>query len=117
MMENRRFCLHEVRSSEELARALTEETWPDCTAFQLGQCLFLNAQDRDRGEYIVARQRNGLLFLINSVAFAHCRFDEALRIIQDDLKDRTGTGRPVSFTLEPPDHHGWCSYCKEQYGR
>ena len=114
MLKNRHYCLHPVHSAEELAHALTEETWPYCTAFQLGKCLWLNDHNQERGEYVIARQRHGLLYVINSVAFADLSFDKAIKFIRDDLRDRGGVGKSIPLVLEMPSHHGWCRWCKKR---
>lgn len=119
MLHDRRvWCVSDVDSAEELARKLTETTWCCCTAFQLGEYLFLNDSTSPDGaqEYAVVKRMgdNGRPEQIESITFGWCDAAKALEYIHETLAghyDRSGFQCQVAPALETPEQHGRCAHC------
>ena len=111
-------CVTRVDSAEDLARRLTETTWTCCTAFELGEYLWLNdATSADGGQkYAVVRRvgPNGNPIQIESTTFSWCDYDEALGHIERTLRgedDQNDFAHEVKLSLETPEQHGRCCHC------
>ena len=118
MHHNRVWRVSRVDSAEELARFLTETTWCCCTAFELGDYLWLNDSTSPDGaqEFAVLRKDGGndKPVQIESITFGWCDDEEALGYIRDTLagKDNQNSfAREVEPALETPEQHGRCSHC------
>lgn len=115
---DRVWCVAEATSAEELARQLTETTNCCCTAFALGNYLFLNDSTSPDGaqEYAVVKRlgRRGRLDQIESITFSWCDVAGALRYIREALAghyDRHDFRREVAPVLQTPEQHGRCAHC------
>ena len=116
--DHRVWCIGEVTTAEELARKLTETTWCCCTAFVLGEYLFLNDSTSPDGaqEYAVVKRTggNGRPEQIESITFGWCDAAKALAYIQETLAGHYDGGdfrREVAPVLESPEQHGRCAHC------
>ena len=115
---DRVWCVTRVESAEDLARRLTQTVWTGCTAFALGDYVWLNdATSPDRGqEYAVIKRtgRNGNPIQVESITFSWCDYDEALGYIEQTLRgedDGNDLAREVSPRLQAPEEHGPCCHC------
>jgi hypothetical protein len=105
---NRHFQVSEVLSIADLVESLTEHTWTLCTAFRLGDILFLNDSFSEDGaqEYTVVR--NGRE--IESVTFSWQSRAEAHNTITWLVEGGGGDYGALSPILEGPDEHR-CPLC------
>ena len=118
MHHDRRWVVSPVASAEQLAQKLTEMTWTCCTAFAIGEYLWLNDATCPDGaaEYAVVKRvvSTGRPIQIESITFSWCDYDEALRHIQRTLRgedDANDFASEVSPKLETPAEHGRCAHC------
>ena len=119
MFHHRRvWCVSPVASAEELAKKLTEMTWCCCTAFELGDYLWLNDSTSPDGaqEFAVLKKDggNGKPVQIESITFGWCDEATALEYIRTTLagKDDNNTfRREVDPVLQSPAEHGRCAHC------
>ena len=116
--DNRRWFVTPADSAEDLARKLTEMTWTGCTAFSLGEYLWLNDATSPDGaqEYAVLKRLgpHDTLHQIESITFSWCSYDRALAHIERTLRgddDHNDFAREVSPILETPEEHGRCHLC------
>ncbi len=114
---NRRWCVAQVATAEELACKLTEHVWCGCTAFQIGEYLWLNDSTSPDGaqEYAVLHfvSSTGQYFQIESITFGWCDVDQALRYIQRTLQgdDDQLVRTLVSPRIETAAEHARCQHC------
>lgn len=117
MMHSRRtFCVSLVETADELAEKLTAHTWTLCTAFRLGDYLFLNDSTGESAaqEYAVvwAPADDGTAFQVESITFGWCDRAKALDYIRWTLAGEfDDTGRPLMLRLETPAQHERCGHC------
>ena len=118
MHSNRVWSVTPVASADELARKLTETTWTCCTAFAIGEYLWLNDATCPDGaqEYAVVKRTgpDGRLLQIESITFSWCDHNKALALIEQTLRgehDDSDFAHEVSLDLESPDEHGRCRHC------
>ena len=108
-----------VESAESVARLVTERTWPACTAFAVGDYLFLNdslPEDGSTDFAVVKRTRApGTGFKqVASITLGCCSYPEALdhirRVLsgQDDALDSVFAVEPQ---LETAAEHTRCPFC------
>jgi hypothetical protein len=116
--KSRVWCVTPVGSAEELARKLTETTWTCCTAFELGNYLWLNdATSPDGGqEYAVVKKvgPNGQPLQVESITFSWCDHAESLAYIQRTLRgedDQSDFAREITPVLQSRAEHGRCCHC------
>ena len=119
MLHNHRvWCVSPVPSAEELARKLTETTWCCCTAFALGDYLWLNDSTSPDGaqEFAIVKRDggNGTPVQIESITFGWCDEAKSLEYIRDTLAgrdDHHSFRRDVTPVLQTPEQHGRCAHC------
>jgi hypothetical protein len=117
MLHNdRRWCVSDVESAENLALKLTETTWCCCTAFEIGDYAFLNDSTSPDGaqEYAIVRRDRKRLIQIESITFGWCDEAKSLEYVRDILAgryNRSDFARSVRPILETPDTHGRCEHC------
>ena len=118
MHTNRVWCVTPVASAEELANKLTETTWCCCTAFQIGDYVWLNDATCPDGaqEYATVKLNgpNGRPWQVESITFSWCNRQSALRHIERTLRgedDDNEFATEVSPHLETPAEHGRCGHC------
>lgn len=114
---NRVWCVHAAATAEELAVKLVETTWCCCTAFSLGDYLFLNDATSPDGaqEYAILRRLgDGRFEQIESITFGWCDLAKSLRFVREILAgeyDRSHYRHEVKPSLESPEQHGRCPHC------
>jgi hypothetical protein len=105
---NRHFQVADVATIAELVGNLTEHTWTLCTAFRLGDLLFLNDSFSEDGAQEYTIVRNGRE--IESVTFSWQSRAEAHNTITWLVEGGGGDYGPCSPILEDPDEHR-CHLC------
>lgn len=118
---DRIWCIAEVASAEELARALTETTWCCCQAFIVSgnpRYIWLNDSTSPDGaqEYAVCRigLAQGDIRQLESITFGWCDIDKTLQFIRQTLNgedDNNEWSRPVIATIQSAKEHGRCDHC------
>ena len=117
MMHSRRtFCVFPVETADDLAEKLTAHTWTLCTAFRLGDYVFLNDSTGEDGaqEYAVVRVTADPASAeqVESITFGWCDRTKALAYIRRTLAGEfDADGRPLTITLETPERHERCGHC------
>lgn len=117
MHKNRRWCVGQVSSAEELAEKLTRHTWTRCTGFELSGYLFLNDSTSEDGgqEYaVVKREADGRFLQLESITFGWCDFDKAIGFIKAAASGEWDQGELVCEVhpqLDTPETHGRCHLC------
>lgn len=116
MHARRRFCLCPVESISELADKLTRHTWTLCTAFRLGDYLFLNDSTSEDGaqEYAVVRAPtdDGPAAQVESITFGWCDLEKAAAYIRRTLDGEFDpAAQPVSVRVESSARHERCGHC------
>ena len=113
----RRWCVTPVNSAEELARKLTETTWCGCTAFRIGDYLWLNDSTSPDGaqEFAVIKEvEAGKWVQLESITFGWCDYERSLELILATLNgqdDRNSWRKPVHPVLDAEPDHQRCSRC------
>ena len=99
-----------VDTPADLAEKLTDHTWTLCTAWRLGDLLFLNDSLSEDGAGEWAVVRNGRQ--IESITFGWCSPPRALELI-NALVDGSLTGADYG-AANPPLHpaHERCELCR-----
>lgn len=110
------WCVADVDTPEELAEKLTEHTWTLCTAFLLGNCLFLNDAISENGaqEYAIVVEENGKYRQVESVTFSWCSHEQALESVRQAIAGKLVCeefAREVQPKLQTPEEHGRCELC------
>jgi hypothetical protein len=107
-----------VESAEDLARKLTTITWTCCTAFELGNYLWLNDATSPDGaqEFAVVKRvgPHGRPLQVESVTFSWCDEATGLEHILRTLRgedDDNDFAHEVSPSLQTPAEHGRCCHC------
>src|SRR6266446_8208706 len=108
MNKNRRWCVAQAVSPEQLAQDLTERTWTLCTGFQFGSYLFLNDSTSEDGaqEYAVVLINDEDFVQIESITFGWCSLEQALHYVLDALlgkMDASDVRRVVHPQLDLPE--------------
>ena len=115
--ERRGWCVAEAETAEDLAVKLTEHSWTLCTAFRLGDYLFLNDATSEDGaaEFgIVKPVRGGAYVQIESITFSWTTTEKAKELIRrtlDGKYDEQILARDLSLRIETPEVHGRCAHC------
>ena len=86
-------------SAEDLAEKLTEHTWTTCSAWSLGDLLFLNDSTCEDGAQEYAVVRSGKQ--IESITFGWCSYYKALEIICELESGRLG----AEYGAVTPKYH------------
>lgn len=115
----RAYCVSEVHSAEELAEKLTAHARTLCTAFRLGDYLFLNDSTHEDGgqEYAVLKRPSAPgepYRQVESITFGSCDFDRGLAYVRRVLAgrfDRSGTAVRHQLYLETEAEHELCHHC------
>lgn len=108
---------HPVESAEVLAKKLTDVTWTGCTAFELGDYLFLNDATCGDGAQefaVVKRLPDGSFEQLESITFSWCTYEKALELIRQTLAgefDQVDWRKAVTPRLETSAEHGRCYLC------
>ena len=115
---DRVWCVSPVATAEELARKLTETTWCGCTAFSLGDYLWLNDSTSPDAlqEFAILKRDGGLAkpVQIESITFSWCDETRALEYIRDTLAgrfDHSDFRHEIRPVLQTPEQHGRCPHC------
>jgi len=121
MHTQRKWCVTEIESAEELARLLTEQTWGCCHAFCVKgtpQYVWVNdSTSSDRlQEYGVIKLNNpdGVITQIESITTSWCNYSEMLQFINRTLAgkdDNSYFSGEVVAILQTPQEHGRCQHC------
>lgn len=114
----RQWCVNAVGTPEELADRLTQQTWTLCTAFRLGEYLFLNDSTSEDGaqEYAVVKLPDDASVYprqVESITFGWCDLARGLEYVRRTLAhefDDSDTCLP-GLRLETPEQHGRCPRC------
>src|SRR6266699_2044455 len=80
LFKERRFVVSDIASADLLAEKLTNHVWCCCTAFRLGDLLFLNDSSSPDGAAEFGVVRNGEQ--IESITFGWCTYAQALAYIE-----------------------------------
>ncbi len=115
----RAFCVSEVYSAEELAQMLTARSWTLCTAFRLGNYLFLNDSTHEDGgqEYAILKcpqSPGGPYQQVESITFGWCDYEQGLGYIRRAVAgrfDRRGIVVRHQLYLETAAEHDCCHNC------
>lgn len=121
MHSDRRWCVVEAESAEELARLLTKQTWGCCHAFYVkGHENYVWVNDSTSSdrlqEYGVLKRNNpdGKITQIESITTSWCNSDEMLQFIRRTLAgedDNSYFSGEVIAILQTPQEHGRCCHC------
>jgi len=115
---DRSWCVCPVASAEELARKLTDITWCGCTAFSLGDYVWLNDAAGPDGaqEFAPVRRkgRHGRPVQVESVTVSWCSVERLLELIEQTQRgvfDDSDFAHEVTPVLQTPEEHGRCPHC------
>lgn len=114
--KNRVWCISEIEYPTELVEKLTQHTWTLCTAFKIGDCLFLNDALSENGaqEYAILKVEDGQYRQIESVTFSWVTQEKALDYINQAINGDLvceDFAHVVKPKLQTPQEHGSCELC------
>ncbi len=119
MHKSRTWCIFLIATKEDLAHKLAESTWCLCTAFEIGNYLFLNDATSEDGaaEYAVLKKpvtAEAPYMQIESITASWMSEDRLLEFISRTLageNDASDWARPVEPKLETSEQHECCHRC------
>ena len=114
--KNRRWCVGDVESIEDLAEKLTNHVWCTCCGFRLAEYLFLNDSTGPDGaaEFAVVKLQGETYMQVESITFGWCNLLKAMTLIEECICgtfDNSEFSHPVQATIETAEQHGRCHAC------
>ena len=120
MHKSRTWCIFPIATKEDLAHKLAESTWCLCTAFEIGDYLFLNDATSEDGaaEYAVVKKpavAGAPYIQLESITASWMSEERLLEFISRTLAGEIGLevewAREVQPKLETAEQHKRCHRC------
>lgn len=113
---DRAWCVQLIDSAEVLALKLATQTWTLCSAFQIGNYVWLNDSVNDSLQVyaVVKRQLDGSIVQIESTTVSWCDPLHVQQFIEQVLEgqfDRHARRLDIPPGIESRQQHGRCQHC------